>query len=58
MLCKAIVWNDIVLGSNKKVGKLSWGNVKVIYLGSIIKGQFPSDNYLGVIISGQLFWGK
>ena len=41
MLCRAIVWDDIVLGSNKKGGKLSGGNyVTAIYLESIVKGQF------------------
>ena len=40
-LCRAIVWDAIVLGSNKKGGKLFWGNyVKVIYLGFIIQEPF------------------
>ena len=52
------VWDDIVLGSNKNGGKLSGANyVKAIYLDFIINGSFPGDNYLGVIISGQLFCG-
>ena len=50
------VWDDIVLGSNENGGKLSGANyVKAIYLESTINGSFPGDNYLGVIISGQLF---
>ena len=50
------VWDDIVLGSNENGGKLSGANyVKAIYLEFTINGSFPGDNYLGVIISGQLF---
>ena len=41
MLCRAITWNDIVLGSNRKGEKLSGGSLaKGIYLKSIIKGEF------------------
>ena len=38
-LCRAIAWDAIVVGGNKKGGKLSGGNyMKAIYLGSIIRG--------------------
>ena len=68
MLCRTIVWNAIVLGGNKKGGKLSGGNyVKAIYLGSIIQGQFSrwqrfEGNYQWSIILrgnslGANFWG-
>ena len=55
-LCRAIVWDAIVVGGNKKGRKLSGDNyMKAIYLGSIIRGQFCGGNYLGAIISSQLF---
>ena len=48
MFCRAIVWDDIVLGSNKEEGKLSGSNyVKAIYLGSIINGQFSGWQLFG-----------
>ena len=73
MLWGAIVWDTIVLGSNKKQ-KLSGGNyVKAIYLESIIQGQFsrqqlfcgnyqvsviPQGNTLGVNFLGAIILGK
>ena len=57
-LCRAIAWDTIVVGGNEQGGKLSWDNyVKSIYPGSIIQRQFSGGNYLGVIISSQLFCG-
>ena len=45
-LCRAIVWDVIVLNGNKKGGKLFEGNyVKVIYLG--FRGNIPGSNCLG-----------
>ena len=47
-LCRAIVWNAIVLGGNKKGGRLSGGNyLKAIYLGSIIQRQFFRGKLFG-----------
>ena len=68
ILGRAIVWDTILLGGNKKGGKLSGGNyVKAIYLGSIIQGQFSrwqllGSNYQWSIILrgnsfGSIFWG-
>ena len=67
ILGRAIVWDAILLGGNKKGGKLSGGNyVKAIYLGSIIQGQFSrwqllESNYQWSIILrgnnfGSIFW--
>ena len=59
-MCRAIAWDAIVLGCNKQGGKLSADNyVKVIYLGSIIQGQFSGSqlfrgNYLYLITP----WGN
>ena len=53
-LCRAIAWDAIVLGGNKKGGRVSAERyVKVIYLGPLSRGSFPGGNYLGVIISIQ-----
>ena len=55
-LCRAIAWDAFVVGGNKQGGRLSVDSyVKAIYLGSIIRGQFSGGNYLGVIISSQVF---
>ena len=47
-LCRAIVWDVIVLGGNRKGGKLFGGNyVNSIYLGSIIQGQLSGWQLCG-----------
>ena len=64
ILGRAIVWDAILLGDNKKGGKLSGGNyVKAIYLGSIIQGQFSrwqllESNYQWSIILREIVLGQ
>ena len=73
-LCRAIVWDVIVLGGNRKGGKLFGGNyVNSIYLGSIIQGQLSGwqlcgynhqwwitlrGNSLTPIAQKLIIWGK
>ena len=55
-LWRAIVWDAIVLGINKKGAKLSGAITgKTFVRGSLSRGNFPGENCLRVIISGQLF---
>lgn len=55
-LWRAIVWDAIVLGINKKGAKLSGAiRGKTFVRGSLSRGNFPGENCLRVIISGQLF---
>ena len=70
MSYRAIVWDDIVLGSNKKGGKLSEGNYvktwKPFIWGPLSRHSLLGDNYLkasiigksfcGVIVWVQIFW--
>ena len=48
MLYRAIVWNAVVLGSNKKGGKLFWTITWKPFIWVLLsRGNFPGDNYLG-----------
>ena len=59
-LCRAIAWDAVFLGGNKQGGKLSADNyVKVIYLGSIIWGQFFGWHLFGVNYQySVILWGN